>query len=48
MKRNPEDYKKDLLYYAEGVLKTTDKHRTKFLLQCIDEVLKKIREYEQQ
>ena len=47
MKRNPEDYKKDLLYYAGEVLNSTDKNRTAFLLQCIDEVVVKIKDHEQ-
>lgn len=45
MKRNPEDYPKDLLYYAEEVLKSTNKQRTLFLLQCIDEVTLKIKDH---
>lgn len=46
MKRNKDDYKKDLLYYAEEVSRTTDKYRLNFLLQCIDGVITKIKELE--
>lgn len=45
MKRDPNEYPKDLLYYAEEVSKTTNKQRKLFLLQCIAEVVEKIKKH---